>query len=272
MLGAIIGDIVGSRFEFHNLKSRNFSLFSPQCHVTDDSVMTLAVAKSLLEYLRNPEEALGEQAQFWLRKIGIHYPNCGYGSRFFTWIFTDTPLPYNSYGNGAAMRVSPCGFAADSLEDAIQMAREVTEITHNHPEGMKGAEAVAAAIYIALHGGSINQIRSYINDRYYTLDFTLDRIRDSYTFDASCQGSVPQAITAFLESNGFEDAIRNAISIGGDSDTIASITGALAEAYYGVPDYIREQTLPYLDRAQLEILREFESLFPPRLSWTPAEA
>ena len=271
MLGAIIGDVAGSRFEWDNIKTKEFELLTPQCHMTDDSLMTLAVARALLE-TGDRRENLGEAAVRNMQKLGRRYPQAGFGGRFRRWLESEEPRPYHSYGNGAAMRVSPCGFAADSLEDAIQMAREVTEITHNHPEGMKGAEAVAAAVYIALHGGSINQIRSYINDRYYTLDFTLDRIRDSYTFDASCQGSVPQAITAFLESNGFEDAIRNAISIGGDSDTITSITGALAEAYYGVPDYIREQALPYLDRAQLEILREFESLFPPRLSWTPAEA
>lgn len=175
--------------------------------------------------------------------------------------FSRNPQPYNSWGNGAAMRVSACGFAGDSLEEVIILSRSVTEVSHNHPEGIKGAEATAVAIYLARTGSSIVEIRDYIDKHYYPMNFTLDGIREAYHFDVSCQGSVPQAIMAFLESTSFEDAIRNAISIGGDSDTIAAICGGIAEAYYGIPTEIRKHALIFLDQRLIDILNEFEAIY-----------
>ena len=262
MLGAIIGDIAGSRFEWHNRKSKEFELLSTlkRCRPTDDSVMTLAIARAIMncngDYAR-----LGAQAVSSMQAFGKQYPHAGYGGKFHKWIFTNNPQPYNSYGNGAAMRVSPCGFAASSLEEAIALSRQVTEVTHNHSESMKAAEAVAAAIYMARTGKSVLEIRDYIESNYYRINFTLDAIRPTYTFDVSCQGSVPQAFEAFFESTGFEDAIRNAISIGGDSDTIAAITGGIAEAYYGIPTDLRKHALTFLDELQLSVLNAFEAKF-----------
>ena len=257
MLGAIIGDIVGSRFERHNIKSKEFDFFAPDCLLTDDSIMTFAVAQALLK-CTGDYSALGEKAVHYMQTIGRIYPGCGFGGNFLWWVLGDSPEPYNSYGNGAAMRVSPCAYVASSLDEVIELSRKVTEVSHNHPEGIKGAEATAVATYMARTGRTIPEIKQYINDRYYPMDFTLDGIRTSYTLDVSCQGSVPQAIMAFLESNSFEDAIRNAVSIGGDSDTIAAITGGIAGAYYGVPNDIREKALSYMDRLQRKILCDFE--------------
>ena len=257
MIGAIIGDIAGSRFEWHNHKSKEFELFTNRCGPTDDSIMTLAVAKAIIncagDYSRLESEAIS-----CMQEYGRRYPDAGYGGRFYRWIFSSNPKPYNSYGNGAAMRVSPCGFAAKSLEEAMLLARTVTQVTHNHPESMKAAEAVISAIYLARIGKTLDEIQDYITERYYRIDFTLDEIRPSYHFDVSCQGSVPQAFAALFESSGFEDAIRNAISIGGDSDTIAAITGGMAEAYYGVPEDIRKQAMGFLDDDLSGILLEFE--------------
>ena len=197
-----------------------------------------------------------------MREIGTLYPNCGYGSMFCQWMFSKDMGPYNSFGNGAAMRVSACGFAANSLDEAIMLSRMVTEVTHNHSEGIKGAEATAVCIFLARGGKNILEIRDYVNEHYYSLNFTLDGIRDSYQFNETCQETVPQAIMAFLESTGFEDAIRNAISIGGDSDTLAAITGGIAEAYYGVPIEIRKYALTFLDERLLKILNDFENAYP----------
>ena len=262
MLGAIIGDIAGSVFEWHNIKSKDFDLLS---HIngrrpTDDSVMSIAVAQAILD-TDGQVEGLRERAVKRMQEHGRLYPRAGYGGRFHRWIYEENPEPYYSWGNGSAMRVSACGFAAGSLEEAVMLSKAVTEVTHNHPEGIKGAEAAAAAIYLARAGKSMAQIREYIEARYYTIQFRLADIRESYSFDVSCQGSVPQAFEAFFESTGFEDAIRNAISIGGDSDTIAAIAGGIAQAYYGIPAGIREQALTYLDERQLEIIAAFESRF-----------
>ncbi len=258
MLGAIIGDIAGSRFEWHNHRSKEFELFTERCRPTDDSIMTFAIAKALLS-CEGDYSDLGEKAVYWMRKIGQPYSDCGYGGSFYSWMYSDDPKPYGSYGNGAAMRVSPCGFIARDLDEAKALSKAVTEVTHNHPEGIKGAESVTAAIYLAREGSTKEEIREMIESEYYRLDFTLDGIRDSYRFNATCQGSVPQAIEAFLEADDFEDAIRNAISIGGDSDTIAAITGGIAEAYFGIPDEIRLQAEKFLNNDFLEILRDFES-------------
>lgn len=264
MIGAIVGDIAGSRFEWDNIKTKDFELFDDRrCEPTDDSVMSLAIAKALMNCA--PDfTSLKQEAVSCMQEFGKKYPHAGYGGSFKQWIHSRSPQPYNSWGNGSAMRVSACGYAANSIEQAIALSRTVTEVTHNHPEGMKGAESVAVAIFMALHGSSMLDIQDHINKDYYAIDFKLDDIRATYTFDVSCQGSVPQAFAAFFESKNFEDAIRNAISIGGDSDTIAAITGSLAEAYYGVPSDIRKHALTFLDEYQLKILTDFENTYPPK--------
>lgn len=264
MLGAIIGDIVGSRFEWNNNRSKQFEFLTYKCSVTDDSIMSLAIAKALLESKADYSD-LSENAVKYMQEIGRHYPDCGYGGQFRKWIFSDDPKPYGSYGNGAAMRVSACGFVANSLEEAKQLSKAVTIVTHNHPEGLKGAEATAVAIFLARTGKSLFEIRDYITKNYYPLDFTLDGIRDNYEFNESCQDTVPQALEAFFESKNFEDAIRNAISIGGDSDTLAAITGGIAEAYYGIPTEIRKHALTFLDERLLKILVEFENKYPSKM-------
>ena len=223
--------------------------------------MTLAVAKALLAS-REDWSQLSKNAVKYMQEIGRQYPNCGYGGHFFYWIFSDDPQPYGSYGNGSAMRISAVGFAADSIEQAKALSQAVTEVSHDHPEGLKGAEAVAVAIFLARTGSSRHEIRDYIDKNYYSMDFTLDQIREDYSFDVTCQGSVPQAFQAFFESQNFEDAIRNAISIGGDSDTIAAICGGLAQAYYGIPTPIRNQAMTYLDDHLVEIVESFESTYP----------
>lgn len=258
MIGAIIGDIVGSRFEWNNYRHKDFELFTSECFATDDSIMTLAVAKALMTSKPDWRD-LGKRAVQCMQEVGRPYPDCGYGGSFWRWMYSNDPKPYNSFGNGAAMRVSACGFVAKSLEEAKQLSKTVTEVTHNHPEGIKGAEATVVAIYMARSGSSIEAIREVINREYYHMNFTLDEIRPSYQFNETCQGTVPQALMAFFESSSFEDAIRNAISIGGDSDTLAAITGGVAEAYYGVPVELKAQAKTYLDAELLEILNQYES-------------
>lgn len=265
ILGAIVGDIAGSRFEWHNLKSKEFELFTEACRPTDDSIMTLAIAKAILLWDHKELRDLSALAARSMREWGRQYPNAGYGGSFIRWLHARHCEPYNSWGNGAAMRVSPCAYAADTLEEALAIARAVTEVTHNHPEGIKGAQATTAAVFLSLHGKSKEDIRKHIQENYYPLAFTLDEIRDEYEFDVSCQGSVPQAIEAFLESASFEDAIRNAISVGGDSDTIAAIAGGIAGAYYGIPSQIRRCVIPFLDETQRDILYRFES--PGGIGW-----
>ena len=262
MLGAIIGDIVGSRFEWNNHRDKDFEFLTYKCFPTDDSIMSLAIAQAILVSKPNHSD-LSKNAVECMQSVGRNYPDCGYGGSFYNWMFSDKTKPYNSYGNGAAMRVSPAGFAATSLEEAKELSKLVTEVTHNHPEGIKGAEATAVAIYLAKSGSSILEIRDYINDNYYPMKFTLDDIRDTYQFNETCQETVPQALQAFFESTGFEDAIRNAISIGGDSDTVAAICGGVAEAYYGVPTDIRKHALTFLDQKLLQLLVLFENKYPP---------
>ena len=262
MLGAVIGDIAGSRFEWHNRKSKEFTLFHERCHFTDDTVMTLAICAALLEC--EPDESLAELTVEAMQVWGRAYPKAGYGGRFRQWLQADEPEPYNSFGNGSAMRVSGCGWAGSSLEQVKQLSAQVTEVTHNHPEGLKGAEATAVAIYLARTGSTKEELRQYMEEHYYPLDFTLDAIREAYTFDVTCQGSVPQALEAFLEADSFEATIRNAISIGGDSDTIAAIAGSIAEAYYGVPVEMREQALTYLDVDMFRLIQRFEKRYEAR--------
>lgn len=272
MIGAIISDIVGSRFEFNNHRSKDFDLFGEGCSVTDDSVMTLAVAKALMETEKSMGPAVSRQGSIedyhdhlskqtvkCMQQIGRRYPFCGYGGMFSRWMFSDKPQPYSSFGNGAAMRISPAGFAARTGLEAAELSRSITCVTHNHDEGIKGAEATAAAIYLACHGSSKSEIRDDIACDYYPLDFSIDEIRPTYRFNETCQGTVPQAIEAFLESTSFEDAIRTAISVGGDSDTLAAITGAIAQAHYGIPAEIRDKALTYLDKDLRRIYDEWET-------------
>lgn len=257
MIGAMIGDIVGSRFEFYNHKSKDFNFFDKRCFFTDDTVMTLAVAKTLLKFdaVTDIKEFKKELVSV-MHEVGIKYPNCGYGGHFGVWIRENYTEPYNSYGNGSAMRVSPVAWYANSLDECEALAASAAEVTHSHPEGIKGAVAVAGAIYLARTKHSMVEIQDYINS-FYKMDFTLDEICDTYVFHVTCQESVPQALEAFFESVSFEDAIRNAISIGGDSDTIAAITGSIAEAYYGIEDEMRTTAFSYLDSYLLEIAESF---------------
>jgi len=261
MIGAIIGDIVGSRFEFHNRKSKNFELFDPSCCFTDDSVMTLALAQAILN-CSGDYTNLREEAVSCMRRIGRNHPHSGYGSHFYGWLFSADPHPYNSCGNGAAMRISGVGFAAGSMEECKEMSLKVTDVTHNHPDGILGAEATASAILMARRGASIPEIRKVFTEQYYPIDFTLDELRPHYRWGALCSNTVPQALEAFFESVSFEDAIRNAVSLGGDSDTIAAITGGVAEAYYGVPEDFRKKAVSYLKPDLLDILERFETAFP----------
>ena len=261
MIGAIIGDIAGSRFEWDNHRSKIFTLMNDQCFFTDDTVMSLSICEALMHSKQDFSD-LDIQAVKWMQGIGRCYPDCGYGGNFDAWIHAKHPQPYHSFGNGAAMRVSGCAYAACSLKQAKALSKAVTAVTHNHPEGLKGAEATVAAVYLARNGAGLAEIRSYVTQNYYPISFTLDEIRDTYQFNETCQDTVPQALEAFFESTGFEDAIRNAVSIGGDSDTLAAITGAVAEAYYGVPSKIRDCAYTFLDERLLEILTRFETLYP----------
>ena len=256
VLGAVVGDLVGSRFEFHNWKSKDFKFLvsrdekdARHCYFTDDTVMTLAIAEAILmwkHYGIETDEEFSRWAIKFMRRFGSRYPRAGYGGSFRRWLAELSPKPYNSWGNGAAMRVSARGCASLSLDEVKRMSAAVTRVTHNHPEGLKGAEATAVAVCLARQGKSKDEIRAVVVRDYYPIDFTLDEIRDNYRFDVSCQGSVPQALEAFFESDSFEDAIRNAISIGGDSDTLGAICGAVAGAYYGVPDEIRDKAMTFL--------------------------
>ncbi len=264
MIGAAAGDIAGSRFERGNgIKSKEFELFTPECRFTDDTVMTAAVCRALMKSTGHPER-LREEAVKSMQMLGRRYPDAGYGKLFREWLFSDRPEPYGSFGNGSAMRVSACGWAAGTLEEAKQFSREVTAVTHNHPEGLKGAEAVAAAVFLAKTGKTIPEIRAFLTKHYYPAEHSLNEIRPGYRFDSSCQGSVPQALLCFYESQSFEDAVRNAVSLGGDSDTIAAMAGSIAEAFYGVPPGIRGRALAYLTPDLREILVQAENLFQKR--------
>jgi len=249
MIGAIIGDIIGSVYEFSNIKTKEFPFFSKDGSFTDDTIMTIAVADALMNG--------GSEDDFInsMKKFGKLYPNPtgGYGPKFGGWLFSYDRKPYNSFGNGSAMRVSPCAWFAKSLEEAEELAERSAAVTHNHPEGIKGAKATAAAIYLARtsdgpHEKTIAGIKDYIESKYgYNLCQTLDEIRPSYQFNETCQGTVPEAIIAFLESGNFDDAIRNAVSLGGDSDTLAAITGSIAEAKYGIKYDSLTKAIGYLD-------------------------
>lgn len=250
MLGAIAGDIIGSRFEWDNIKHKEFNLFTRESTFTDDTVLTVALAASLMD---------GQPYGVRLKEYARLYPNAGYGGSFKRWAHEESLVPYNSFGNGSAMRVSAVAWFFDGLDKVQEEACKSAAVTHNHTEGIKGAQAVAAAIFMARSGMGRREIRSFVEGRFdYDLSRRLDHIRPGYTFDVTCQGSVPEAIIAFLESSDFEDAIRNAISIGGDSDTIACITGAIAEAFYGgVPAEIVAKVWSRLDDRLTKVVEEF---------------
>jgi ADP-ribosyl-[dinitrogen reductase] hydrolase len=250
IIGAISGDTIGSVFEWHNVKSLDFNLFCPKSRFTDDSVLTLATMHALIND--------GDYAKAY-HAFGRKFPNAGYGRSFRQWISSDNPKPYNSWGNGSAMRVSPVGWFYDSIDDTLLAAKKSAEVTHNHHEGIKGAQATAAAVFFARTGKSKDDIRNFITDRFgYSLNRKIDDIRPDYEFDVSCQGSVPEAIIAFLESTDYENAIRLAVSIGGDSDTIACITGGIAEAFYrNIPDKITDNVLKILPEELIRIIEEF---------------
>ena len=256
IIGAIIGDIVGSRFEFNNYRSTDFEFLNDKCFFTDDSVMTIAVA----DWVTNKRQT-DRHLALYLREWGRKYPNRGYGGMFLRWLLSkELSSPYNSFGNGSAMRVSPCGFYAQSLDEALFLAKQSAEVTHNHPEGIKGAQSVAAAIYLAKTGSTKAIIKEYIENNFgYDLSRTCDEIRRVYKFNETCQETCPEAIIAFLESHDYESAIRLGISIGGDSDTIGAITGGIAAAYYGVPDSIIEDVKGFIPFEFIDIVEKFEN-------------
>jgi len=257
MLGAIAGDVIGSVHEGARTKTKDFPLFTADSRFTDDTVLTVAVADALLQR-RDYRDVLHDYFDA--------YPSAGYGSYFLWWASTRQREPYNSWGNGSAMRVSPVAYVAATLEEVLAEAKRSAEVTHNHELGIRGAQATAAAVFLARTGSSKAQIRRYTEEQFgYFLDESVDELRPTYPFDASCQGSVPQSIIAFLESTGYEDAVRNAISLGGDADTMACIAGAIAEAFYGgVPTQIAEAVLARLDERLRNVVEEFQARFPRR--------
>ena len=254
LCGAIAGDIIGSVYEFRPLKKVDFPLFIDYSKFTDDTVMTVANA----DWLLTGDSLLGVMQDY-----GNRYPHAGYGGMFRSWLREDEPKPYNSFGNGSAMRVSPAGWAFDTLEETLEAAKQSAEVTHNHPEGIKGAQAIAACIFLARTRKSKQEIKEYIEQTFgYNLSRTCDEIRPDYHFDVTCQGSVPESIIAFLESTNFENAIRLAVSLGGDADTMGAITGGIAEAYYGgVPEYIRKEVLKRLPNEFIEVMQKFYQKF-----------
>lgn len=254
-MGAILGDVIGSRFEFHNHKSKEFDLFTLRNTFTDDSLMTIAVAKALCETKNGSDEEIKTATIRWMREIANLCPDVSWGTSFRHWLFVD-PTPYNSYGNGAAMRVSFVGWIAKDEEEVKRLSGLVTEISHNHPEGLKGAEAVAMAIYLAQNGASMFQIKRRMLTYYPEIKgMTYASLVESYGWDETCQGTLPAALVCFFESKDFEDAIRNAISIGGDSDTVAAIVGSIAEAYYGgIPQGWKQMAKMYCDNELWDII------------------
>jgi ADP-ribosylglycohydrolase len=252
ILGAISGDVIGSVYEFHNVKSKDFELFCPKTTFTDDSILTVATMDVLVNS--------GDYTKVY-QSYGRRYPNRGWGNKFHYWIYADKPRPYNSWGNGSAMRVSPVGWYFNSLEEVLEGAEKSAEVTHDHPEGIKGAQAAAAAVFLARTGKGKDEIKEYITNAFeYNLDRRADDIREDYSFDESCEGTVPEAIIAFLESSGYEDAIRLAISLGGDSDTMACITGGIAEAFYGgTPAPIAERVVSLLPQGMVAVIEKFSA-------------
>ena len=260
MYGAILGDIIGSPYEFDmGNKSKDFPLFSKKSTYTDDTVMTIAVADAFLGAPAE-EEAIRQRLIASMQRFGKLYPYAGYGGMFRRWLRSDNPQPYGSYGNGSAMRVASVAWLFDDLETVRRMARLSAEVTHNHPEGIKGAEATASAIFLARTGSTREQIKAYMEDAFgYDLSRTCDEIRPTYHHVESCQETVPEAITAFLEGESFEDVIRTAVSLGGDCDTLTCIAGSIAEGFYGVPEDLKRECRNRLPEPLLEVLLKFDS-------------
>jgi ADP-ribosylglycohydrolase len=255
VLGPIAGDIIGSIYEQRPIKTMEFPLFQRSSHFTDDTVLTVAIASSIIEKVDYAAS---------LRAFGRRYPNAGYGGNFFNWLFDPESVPYNSWGNGAAMRVSPVGFAFATIEEVLTEAERTAAVSHNHPEGIKGAQATALAVFLSRTGATKEQIQSEIAKRFgYNLSRPIDEIRPQYSFNLSCQGTVPEAITAFLESKDYEDAVRKAISLGGDSDTLACITGGIAHAFYKeIPQKIVVEVRRRLPEEFLRIIDRFSAAYP----------
>ena len=262
MYGAILGDIIGSPYEFDRSgKTKDFPLFSPESRFTDDTVMTVAVADAFLSCPAGASaEAIRQQLIRSMQRFGRLHPGIGYGAKFFHWLMTDNPQPYGSWGNGSAMRVSSAGWLFEDLDTVLKMAKLSAEVSHDHPEAIKGAQATAAAVFLARTGNSKDAIKEYIESTFgYDLSRTCDEIRPGYRHDVSCRGTVPEAITAFLEGTGFEDVIRTAVSLGGDCDTLTCIAGSMAEAFYGVPDELKQACRQYLSADLAEVLQTFEA-------------
>ncbi len=259
MYGAILGDMIGAPYEFdQGNKSKDFPLFCRKSRFTDDSVMTIAVAEALMDSMGQPEETVKDALVSSMQRWGRHFPYAGYGGMFYHWLKEKVPKPYGSYGNGSAMRASSAGWLFDSIEETRKYARLSAEVTHNHPEGIKGAEATASAIFMARKGYAKEEIKEYIVREFgYDLSRTCDEIRPGYYHKESCQETVPEAITAFLEGNDFEDVIRTAVSLGGDCDTLTCIAGGIAEAFYGVPDPLKAECRKRLHKDMRKVLDRF---------------
>ena len=260
MYGAILGDIIGSRFEFDRGGwTKDFALFTTECGFTDDSVMTIAVGEALTDAgddasVEDIEKACTVSMQKWGRK----YPNGGYGARFIGWLFEDDPKPYNSWGNGSAMRVATAGWLYDTIERTREVARATANVSHNHPEGVKGAECTAAVIFLGRTGSSKEAIKEYVSREFdYDISKTVDEIRPLHKHDESCMDALPKALVSFFEGESFEDVVRNAVSLGGDTDTIAAIAGAMAEGMYGVPDDLKEECIRRIPDEMVEVIRRF---------------
>ena len=264
MIGAILGDMIGAPYEFdRGDKSKDFPLFIKDSVFTDDSVMTIAVGEALMDSMGRSDDQVKEALVSSMQKWGRRYPHAGYGGMFRKWLKSKNPKPYGSYGNGSAMRVSSAGWLYDSLEDTRKYARLSAEVTHNHPEGIKGAEAVASAIWLIRNGKTKEEVLDYIVSEFdYDLSRTCDQIRPDYHFIVTCQGTVPEAITAFLEGNDFEDVIRTAVSLGGDCDTLTCIAGSMAEALYEVPGEMKAECRKRLPKDMLEVIDRFEEYRP----------
>ena len=281
LLGGIIGDLAGSRFEHHPLKSKDFDLLvfgdfnlrrgtsfnenGRASYFTDDTVMTIAVAKALLE-ANNDFSDLEELVIRNMKDFGRRYPAAGYGGKFREWLSSPSVMPYNSLGNGSAMRISPMAYFAKDITEIKKLSKIISSVTHNHPEGVKGAEAVASAIWLALHDRTKEEIKQYIEENYYSLDYDYNEILQKYKFDVTCQNSVPQSIFAFLISENFEDAIRTAVSMGGDADTMACIAGSIAEAFYGVPENLQKECWEFLTPDIKNIINEFQKKFKHKIN------
>lgn len=270
MYGAIIGDIAGSTLEFRGKKFYDFQIFIKGSDITDDTIMTVAVARALMQWKTEGGD-LHEAMRFHMRDLGRKYPNPlgAYGGNFKSWLRSRSPLPYYSCGNGSAMRASPCGLIAATLEEALELAKISAEVTHDHPEGIKGAQATAAAVYMAKTGSTIEEIRTYIHENFYPMDRTLGDIFPTYRFEPTCQKSVPESIIAFLESTSYEDAIRKVISLGGDADTMGAITGSIAWTFYRVQSGgeltrdmrdLRDLAQKYMPEDFIRTVDEFERL------------